>query len=508
MYPVSYDYEEAINSRVVQSDWYGEIYANTTINFNRTNLDQNQSKLTRQIVSGDTLEIGNAFSDQLTLRLRGEYTKYIFFGAEIRLWFSLCTDIENDYYEDVFMGTFKVTDAEFQYNSVKLTAYDKMQDFSEKIGDMFKQEGMETITPDYALETLCNQAGISFDSTDMYDMPNHDVELPMSTLEESLTLRDVVGYIAAILGANAIIERDEYNNYLKLKAYSNDYVREIDVSARYSSTYIDYIGRYTKLALTNEDGDEEVYTASGSYPDSQTQLTLSIGTNPLLNAMGDDRETIAQNIIDAVATIVYAPCTIQMTQDGALDVGDTLRVSGGNITNPVNIIITKMDAKLYGQMQIVSAGGDYKLAETKTKADKIETSIPQAVKKMDVKLDEVQQEIKQITYEYVDPQVENTDPIGDGKDAIVLAFYFNLEEPARVRFGSTINFETARDGQDLVHLHVIYNVDNTELNPNDPLIEYYDDGHHILTLDFLTDTLAAGSHSFGVAFGVTGGTLS
>ena len=38
--------------------------------------------------------------------------------------------------------------------------------------------------------------------------------------------------------------------------------------------------------------------------------------------------------------------------------------------------------------------------------------------------------------------------------------------------------------------------------------EYYDDGQHILTLDFLTSQLSAGSHSFGVAFGVTGGTLS
>ena len=106
------------------------------------------------------------------------------------------------------------------------------------------------------------------------------------------------------------------------------------------------------------------------------------------------------------------------------------------------------------------------------------------------------------------PQTENTNPIGDGDDAIVLAFYFNLEDAARVRFGSTINFETTRSGQDLVLLHVIYNVDNTEINPNDPLIEYYDDGYHILTLDFITEELAAGSHSFGVAFGVTGGTLS
>lgn len=502
MYDVPDSYKEAINSRVVTSDWYGSIWTRDgrRIDFGRQNLDQGQSKLTRQYVSGDTLEIGNAFSSQLTLRLRGEYRKYVFFGAEIELYFQVET--EDGYYEDVPMGRFVVSDAEFQYNSVKMTAYDYMQKLSAKIEDMFQEN--ETMLPADALEQLCYKGEVN-PYIEIYGMPNYNVPLPLKSLDQNLTCREVIGYICAILGANALINRE---GYLIIKAYSNNYVRELDVDARYSSTYIDYIGRYTKLALTNEDGDEEVYYASGSYPSQQTQLTLSIGTNPILNMMNDSRADMAQSIIDEIATIVYAPCTIQMTQDGALDIGDTLRISGGNIDDPVNIIITKMDAKLYGQMQIVSAGGDYQLAEKKTKLDAIEQVIPQAVKKMDEKIAVVEEELKQYTYEYVDPQIENTDPIGDGEDAIVLVFYFNLEEDARVKFGSTINFETQRNGQDLVHLHVIYNVDNTELNPDNPLVAYYDDGHHILTLDYLTDELSAGSHSFGVAFGVTGGTLS
>ena len=122
---------------------------------------------------------------------------------------------------------------------------------------------------------------------------------------------------------------------------------------------------------------------------------------------------------------------------------------------------------------------------------------------------ETQQKIDQITYDYVEPQTKNTGAIAAGSDAIVMACYFKLEAATRVRFCTTVNFETtATISGDMTHLHIIYNVDNTPLNPNDPLIEYYEDGHHILTLDFLTSQLSAGQHSFGVAFGLTNGDLS
>lgn len=496
MYPVSNAYKEAIESRTVTSNWMGTIdpVNGPRIFFDKSNLDQSKSKLTRQYANGDTLEIGTAYSSQLTIGLRGVFSKYQFYGAVITLYFQL--SLPNEQTESVPCGQFTVTDAEFQYNSVKLTGYDSMQKFAGKISNLSDAE------PYAGLSAICTACGVTLGNTqaEIEAMVNGTEELAFSELEESETYRNVLGYIAAILCGNAVIGTDDK---LYIKQFSNTAVRTIGQSARYSSSYIDYIGRYNRIALTDADGNEETYTASGTY--SETLLTLSIGTNPLLNA-NENRETMAQDIVDEIATIVYAPCTITMPQDPALDIGDTLTISGGNITTPVNIIITKQDIKLYGQTQIISAGGDYQLTEARTKSERaIEQVIPQQIKQTEQKLEE---EIKQITYEYLDPQVESTEPIGDGEDAIVLAFYFKLEEATRVRFGSTINFETVRDGQDLVHLHVIYNVDNTELNPNNPLIQYYDDGHHILTLDFLTDELDAGSHTFGVAFGVTGGTLS
>lgn len=145
---------------------------------------------------------------------------------------------------------------------------------------------------------------------------------------------------------------------------------------------------------------------------------------------------------------------------------------------------------------------------TDKKSDSNGKAIEREKVQTDAKIRETNDKIDEITYDYVEPQVKSTSSISAGGEAIVMACYFKIEKATRVRFGSTITFETARDGQDMVHLHVIYNVDGTEINPNDPLIEYYDDGQHILTLDFLTSQLSAGSHSFGVAFGVTGGTLS
>lgn len=502
MYPTSNAYKTKIAEKTVMSNWYGSVtpVGGVAIPINSSNLDQGQSKLTRQYTSGETLEIGNAFSKQLTIGLRGDYARYQFYGASIVITFRLYLDhTDLTQYFDVPCGTYIVSDAEFQYHSVKLTAYDYMQSFSGKISTLSDAE------PYAALSAICTACGVTLGNTqaEIEAMVNGDVELPLSVLDTKETYRNVIGYIAAILGGNAAIE---FDNALYIKQYTNTTVRTLKKQHRYTSTYIDYIGRYTTLALTDSDGNEETYTASGTF--SEKCLTMSIGSNPLLNEM-DDRADMAQDIIDEISTIVYAPCVVTMPQDPSLDIGDSLSLlldDDEQTGQYVNIIITKQDIKLYGQTQITSAGGNYELTEARTKTEFAMQEIPVKMAQTEQKLE---QEIKQITYDFLDPQVADDSPISAGGDNIVLAFYFNLEEATRVKFGATFSFETtATTSGDQTHLHVIYNVDNTPLNPNDPLMEYYDDGFHILTLDFLTDELAAGSHTFGVAFGLTNGALS
>lgn len=119
---------------------------------------------------------------------------------------------------------------------------------------------------------------------------------------------------------------------------------------------------------------------------------------------------------------------------------------------------------------------------------------------------QTQQKINQITYDYVEPQTKNTASIADGSSAIVMAAYFKLEASTKARFCSTVNFHIAQtESGTPATLTVLYAVDGVQQTA---LHQTYETGDHILTLDFLTSSLSAGDHVFGVAFGMVGGTLS
>ncbi|MBO6208525.1 MAG: phage tail protein [Lachnospiraceae bacterium] len=221
-----------------------------------------------------------------------------------------------------------------------------------------------------------------------------------------------------------------------------------------------------------------------------TKNTLGIPRLTIKASFVDEENHVPVNLCDTV-TVYYAPLGIS--------------IQAKVVKLEYNVLLERYETMTIGAVQdsILDA---VITADKKSKSN--DRDITQAAVRTKEEIAKVEKDIEAITYDYLGPQIQSASSIGDGQDAVVLAFYFHLESAARVRFGSTINFETVKDGTDLVHLHVIYNVDNTPLNPNNPLIQYYDDGHHILTLDFLTSELAAGNHSFGVAFGVTGGTVS
>ena len=119
---------------------------------------------------------------------------------------------------------------------------------------------------------------------------------------------------------------------------------------------------------------------------------------------------------------------------------------------------------------------------------------------------QTRQKIDQITYDYVEPQTKSTASIADGSSAIVMAAYFDIEASTKAHFCSTVNFHITQTAAGTpATLTVLYAVDGTQQTA---LTQTYGTGDHILTLDFLTGNLAAGSHVFGVAFGMVGGALS
>lgn len=274
--------------------------------------------------------------------------------------------------------------------------------------------------------------------------------------------------------------------------YSGDeYVELTEKVLTVQTTEVYPYQRIQSLDLTKYFGDvpseSELRERAQEY---LTKNTLGIPRLTIKAAFIDEDNHVPVNLCDTV-TVYYAPLGVSIQAEV--------------VKLEYNVLLERYETMTVGSVQdsILDA-----VITTDKKSDSNGKAIEREKVQTDAKIRETNDKIDEITYDYVEPQVKSTSSISAGGEAIVMACYFKIEKATRVRFGSTITFETARDGQDMVHLHVIYNVDGTEINPNDPLIEYYDDGQHILTLDFLTSQLSAGSHSFGVAFGVTGGTLS
>lgn len=514
MYPTSNDYKTAIAARSVVSKWYGEIAidgVSQPLEFNEENLDQNQSKWVLEYTNGDTLSIGTAYSSQLTIVLRGEYTRYQFYNGVITLYFALYIPGE-DNPEVVPCGTYTITDAKFTYHTVTLIAYDNMQKFEKALPDV----PLDMSAYDALLEA-CTACGVTLGSTqaDIEALTNGTHIFKTSAMTTQDTYRSMIGYLCAGLACNAFIGRD---GYLYLKGYSTSSVRTISDSNRYDSSYIDYLGRYTKLALTNKEGTEEVYSASGTY-DGQP-LTMSIGTNPILNEEEvATRAALASGIITALAVVKYAPCTLTIPSDASLDIGDSITVSGGNITTPVMAIITKIEVTLFGKTRLTSAGGNYELAEKKAA-----TQIEKAVQNTSYQTTQLQNQVAVINAEverisgsvmanYILPFGIRLDEITDidkgGTLVNVLQFHFESDtEGNTATFYSELGFnvhtnEKNDSFQDAV-VTIKYLYDNQVI---DTSVQYWRDGWRLLVINAIIGDIAIGQHNFWVQMQVQGANL-
>lgn len=411
MQNVSQKYKQYISKRSVVSDWHGTITfeQGTSVSFNSQNIDQNKSKVTRQCVSGENLEIGNVFAAELRLALRDSSSwkisdkSYNFYDAQISLWFTIY--YPDNTHEDVFCGTFTINEAERTYHTVTLTAYDAANKFVKKMEDTFT----DNYTPYNALSAVCAICDVPFGMTQhqVQSFPNGTRDdLKMSIYKKGTSYKDVLGNICTILGCNALCDR--YGR-LMLIQYGTASVRAIGAGERYSSSYIDYQGYYTTIYAVNENGEIDEYADISPAVEGLRKLATNIGKNTLLNSYKKDadddvRTPIVMGILDELMEVRYSPCNVTMPVDPALDVADMVSLIGGEITgaytltldttvvegktyyeksgstytvvtpvstdNPseeewyeagTSMLCTKIEMPLYGQMKITSEAGSYEL---------------------------------------------------------------------------------------------------------------------------------------------------
>ena len=348
MWAVSNKYKEYIAKKTVEYVWYGQIAFTdgTTATFDNENVDQNKSRLTRQIVKGENLEVGGVFSGELVLGLRDSAAwkisdrTYKYEESEVTLYFRL--KYPDNTSEDVLCGKFIINKAERTYHTVTLTAYDDINKLNEKLANVYTGN----FEPYDAISSICSAAGVTLGMTraQIEAFPSGTrSDLKLGSYKKGVTYKKILGDICAILGVNAICDR--YNRLIFVKINPTS-VREVGAEHRYSSSYIDYIGHYSIMYYALKNGDVmEVDDGSTSDPPIK-QLGINIGKNTLLEEY--DTETTSWILYGILynnfRNVYYSPVNVTMPADPSLDVGDMISIVGGEIIGTyIKTIQTSVD---------------------------------------------------------------------------------------------------------------------------------------------------------------------
>lgn len=195
-------------------------------------------------------------------------------------------------------------------------------------------------------------------------MPNGGVTLSVYTENDIETCRDVLFYVAQVLGGFFIINRE---GKLELRKYGKDPVMKVEQRHRFSSSFSDFITRYTAVSSTNKQTQIAEYYAL----DPDNGLNMNLGVNPLLQfGLKETREMLCRNILADLSVIRYVPFDSDTIGNPALDPGDVLTFAGGQADEGQITCITSIRQKIGGKQSLKCVGKNPRLAQAKSRNDK------------------------------------------------------------------------------------------------------------------------------------------
>ena len=263
--------------------------------------------------------------------------------------------------EEVPMGVFEVSEANRLAKCLELKAYDFMLRFDKSFN------GFETVGTAYDFIALCcKRCKVEFANkrAEIDAMPNGGVTLSVYTENDIETCRDVLFYVAQVLGGFFIINRE---GKLELRKYGKDPVMKVEQRHRFSSSFSDFITRYTAVSSTNKQTQIAEYYAL----DPDNGLTMNLGVNPFLQfGLKETREMLCRNILADLSVIRYVPFGSDTIGNPALDPGDVLTFTGGQADEGQITCITSIRQKIGGKQSLKCVGKNPRLAQAKSRNDK------------------------------------------------------------------------------------------------------------------------------------------
>lgn len=361
MYPVSETFLQAVQGNTRKYYWTGKITtaAGAEYPFTQEDIVKGSGYITAQCCGNSEIELGAVYAAEMGISLFLDIDRYTLEDAEVELSYNL--RLADGTYEAVPMGIFEVSEANRMVHVLELKAYDRMLRFDRDFN------GFETIGTAYGMMTLCSTAcGVELaqSQAEIEALPNGLELLSIYPENDIETYRDVLYFTAQVLGGFFCINRE---GKLEFRQYGDTPVMEILQKHRFSSSFSDFVTRYTAVSSTN------LRTQTSEYYALETDdgLTMNLGANPLLQfGLDETRGELCHNILTALSAVNYVPFDSDTIGNPALDLGDVLTFSGGPADARQITCVTSFTVKIGGRQSLKCVGKNPSLSQAKSKNDK------------------------------------------------------------------------------------------------------------------------------------------
>ncbi len=361
MYPVSEAFLRAVQENTRRYYWTGRITTKggAVYPFGYEDIVKGSGYTSAQCCGSAEIELGTVYAAEMGVTLFSQVDRYTLDGAKVELFYHL--RVEDGGFEEVPMGIFEVSEANRTAHCLELKAYDYMLRFEKSFN------GFESVGNAWAfLELCCKACGVEMENTqgEIEGMPNGRELLSIYPENDIGTYRDVLFFVGQVLGGFFCINR---RGRLELRKYGAEPVLEVQGRHRFSSSFSDFITRYTAVSSTNL----RTQTAEYYGLDVDDGLTMNLGVNPLLQfGLEETRRQLCGNILADLAAVNYVPFDSSTIGNPALDLGDVLTFTGGQADGEQMTCITSFHCRIGGRQSLKCVGKNPRLAQAKSKNDK------------------------------------------------------------------------------------------------------------------------------------------
>jgi hypothetical protein len=469
LYPVSDAFLQAVQENTRKYYWTGRITTKgkSVYEFGPEDIVRGSGSITSQCCGSTEMEIGTVYAAELDITLFLDVGRYSMEGALVEMFYHL--RLPDGSYEEIPMGLFEVSEANRRMKTLEVKAYDLMVRFEDDFSDF------ESVGDCYDLMSLCAAAcdvELAQSRDEIEAMQNGDLNLAIYEDNDIETYRDVLYYVAQILGGFFFIDR---KGKLELKRFSAEPVFTVGQKLRYSSTVSDFVTRYTAVSSTNSLTE----TAEYYHLDPDNGLTMNLGENPLLQyGLDVSRESICKNILQAIQGIAYVPFSVETIGNPALDIGDVVKLTGGQMAADGELgCITSRILKIGGREKLTGVGKDPALSRAKSKNDKNLTGILNKVDANSIQM-VLFTNAKELS-------------LGTGKRVQAEQITFAVRNQTTVEFQGQIVVRAQADEEDSLSVcEAVFVFDREEITVHHP-VETWVDGKHILSLYYPLEEVVA-----------------